>query len=101
IIFSTTCAPVSQFMENFDASAKVLPSCWQQVGKTGIVSPSGVSGSNALQLKTSYSTDIAIVALPPVNNAGAMTNRLRFNMRGSVAGTKMDIGYLTDVSDPS
>jgi hypothetical protein len=41
-----------------------------------------------------------MVAMQPVSNAGANTHQLRFKARGSTAGAKLEVGYLTNPTDP-
>ena len=89
---TTTCAPVTTFFENFDASFSI-PACFKKVGNGGnaYVQNSVLNISSYLDGTTmSY----GILALPAVTNAAQGTNRLKFKAKSS--GGVIEIGYLTN-----
>ncbi len=102
--FTTLCTSVSSFTQNFDGvTVPALPSCWLKVGTTGtaVTQASGAfTTPNALNMNSSSTTNIAMVSMPPVNNADAGTHRLRFRIRASTTvGGIIEAGYLTDPLD--
>jgi len=108
VIFTTACTPIAQFAQNFDnqTTANPLPDCWRQVGNTGVVSitqpssPLPPSSPNVLKID-GQTNQPTIVALPPLSTAATGDHQLRVRALGSVAGVKLDIGYLTDITDPN
>lgn len=100
---TTTCSLVSSFFENFNSvTTPALPLCWYKVGTTGSVSTqtsNSLSTPNCLYIYSSSTSAIAMVSLPPVNNAGANTHQLRFMARANLtANGVLEFGYLTDPS---
>ncbi|MDQ7916261.1 GEVED domain-containing protein [Mesonia sp. MT50] len=99
IYFKTTCATVSDFSEDFEATTgSDLPNCWTKVGAAGSVktqASTGISGARVL-----YMYDGATVALPSVDNAAANTHQISMNVRANfTAGETIEFGYLLDSSD--
>jgi hypothetical protein len=104
VSFTTACAPVSAFTENFDGVvAPAFPNCWARVGTGGnanIQTTSPSSGINTMYLYSSSTTSLGVVKTIPVSNLGAGTHRLNFKMRGNfTAGDDIEVGYLTDPND--
>lgn len=94
-IVTTTCAPVTTFSENFNASNSI-PACFKRVGNGGNANIQ----SSSLYLSSYESGSVmsyGAVSLPPVSNAAAGTHRLKFTAKssGSVGGV-VEIGYLTN-----
>ncbi len=103
VSFTTACAPVSAFTENFDGVvAPAFPNCWARVGTAGnanIQTTSPSSGINTMYLY-GFSGSLGVVKTIPVSNLGAGTHRLNFKMRGNfTAGDDVEVGYLTDPAD--
>ncbi len=106
VSFTTLCGELTVFTENFDAlTTPALPSCWYKVGTTGTVNTqttNNLSAPNCLYIYSSSTSDIAIVSLPPLSNAGDNTHRLRFQMRANyTVGGIIQVGYLTNPTDPA
>jgi hypothetical protein len=100
----TLCGSSTSLSENFDAvTVPNLPDCWVKVGTGGSASTqasSANSAPNCLYIFSSSSTSLAVVALPPLSNAGAGTHRLRFFARANfTVGGVIQIGYLTNPND--
>ncbi|MGG7035364.1 MAG: T9SS type A sorting domain-containing protein [Flavobacterium sp.] len=108
LLFTTSCSPISAFSENFD-SASALPSCWTKMGK-GAMSfelnkPDAPSKLRTLNItgtlpSTSPTTGTAIIAMPPIDNAGAGTHVLRFQFKSPTL-LPIEVGYLVDFSNPT
>jgi hypothetical protein len=103
ISFTTACAPVTAFIENFDGVvAPAFPNCWARVGtggNTNIQTTNPSSGANTMYLY-GFSGSLGVVKTIPVSNLGAGTHRLNFKMRGNfTAGDDVEVGYLTDPND--
>ena len=103
VSFPTLCNPVTDFTESFD-DALDLPVCWAKVGTGGsaYVQTSGTTTSppNNLYFASWSATDLGIVSMIPVSNAGDGTHRLRFRARSNfTVGGVIEVGYLTDPSD--
>src|SRR4029079_17908657 len=102
VLVETTCAPVAEFVQNFDLQngANILPTCWRQIGSTGAIAiTQTVSPSPPPSSPNSFKIDgqlnqPTIVALPPLSTAQSGTHRLRVKVRGNVAGVKLEVGYL-------
>lgn len=97
-IITTTCAPVTTFSENFDASSSI-PACFKKVGTGGnayIQSSSFYISSYLNESTMSYGA----LSLPAISNAAAGTHRLKFTIKasGSVGGI-IELGYLTNPDD--
>jgi len=105
--FTTLCDNVTDFTQNFDAvTSPAFPNCWAKVGTGGSASTQGSSASsspNCLYIYGTSSSSRAVVAMPPVSNAGDGTHQLTFKIRGNyTAGDSLQIGYMTDrASDAS
>ena len=103
LMITTTCAPVTEFSQNFDSSptgtTSVMPTCWTKFGTTGTTyvttgSSTPNSAPNRLYLNASATTPTtAIAVLPPVSNLQAETHRLKFKAYASTAGKEIEIGY--------
>jgi hypothetical protein len=105
VSFTTACAPVTAFIENFDSvTAPSFPNCWSRVGTGGnanIQTTNPSSGVNTMYIY-GFSGSLGVVKTVPVSNLGAGTHRLNFKMRGNfTAGDDVEIGYLTDPNDDS
>ncbi|MGO3285296.1 T9SS type A sorting domain-containing protein [Mesonia sp.] len=99
VTFTTTCAAVSDFSEDFEATTgSDLPNCWAKVGTSGTTDTranTGISGARVL-----YMYDGVTVALPPVDNAAANTHQMSMKVRGNFSsGETIEFGYLLDSSD--
>jgi len=103
---TTTCAPVTTFIENFDASTNI-PACLKRVGSGGNAyvqyTSSAPSAPNSFTISSYLSGDVmsyGILSLPPVSNAAAGTHRMKFRAKssGSIGGI-VEFGYLTNPGD--
>ena len=99
------CNPITDFTENFDA-ALAFPTCWYKLGTTGSAAiqanTNNTSSPNVLYIYSNSTTNLAVVSMPPVSNAGDGTHRLKFRARGNfTAGGNLEVGYLTSPTDPS
>lgn len=107
----TICTPVSSFSENFDAlTIPALPACWRRFGSSFDALSSTVNPRTLPQSLYLFGNGAPVtVSLPPVNNAGAGTHRLKFWARPQTAQIgiyeehrdTIDIGYLTNPNDVS
>lgn len=108
LTFTTACADVTQFFENFDTYAtgttSPMPNCWSKIGNgttyitTGSVAP--MSPSNRLYMNASGTTPTETCAvLPGVSNLQANTHRLKFKAYSTSTAGFLAIGYLTDPTD--
>lgn len=100
--FSTLCASVTSFSENFDGVATTtFPICWGKVGSAGSAYLQTTTPNSAPNTLYMYGFGVMpVVKTIPVSNLGAGTHRLKFNMRANytVDGV-IEIGYLTNPSD--
>jgi hypothetical protein len=112
ISFTTTCATVSAFSENFDSvTTPNLPSCWGKIiSGTGVsafaavgTATTNVSAPNGVNLYNDDSAASANIILvsPLLNNLSAGTHRLKFKARNSLATQDLQIGVLTNPADAS
>ena len=92
---------VSTFTENFDAvTTPAFPLHWAKVGTGGssntqTTNPNSVP--NCLYIYSGSISSLAVVSMPPVDNAGANTHRLTFKARANfTVGGIIEVGYLTD-----
>lgn len=104
--FTTACAALPAFSENFDGvTTPNLPSCWAKVGTTGSVSTqtsSNFSTPNCLYMYSGSSTSVATVSMPELTNLSAGTHFLTFKARANfTTGAVLEVGYLTDPLDAS
>ena len=104
VSFTTACAEVTSFIQNFDAvTTPAFPNCWFKVGTTGTVNTQTSSSSslpNCLYIYGSSATSQAIVRTIPVSNLGAGTHRFKFKMRANfTVGGILELGYLTNPTD--
>jgi hypothetical protein len=110
ISFTTSCAPVTSFNENFDGvTTPALPSCWGKIlsgatlstfasvgtTTTNASAPNGVSLYNS----SSAANDNIMLVSPTLSNLSAGTHRLKFKARNSTATQDLEIGVLTDPTD--
>lgn len=109
--FTTLCAPVTEWVENFDAltvsGTTTLPACWGRGGSslssyvtTGSVAP--MSPSNRFYTFASFTavpSTIAYTILPPVSNLELGTHRLRFRAYATALDKSIDVGYYTSAAD--
>jgi hypothetical protein len=101
VSFATTCAEVAAFFEDFDmVTTPLIPECWQKVGNTGFISTqtnNNFSSPNCLLIYSSSNTNIAMIALPPVNNFSDGTHQLKFMSRAGFSSTvALEFGYVTN-----
>ena len=104
--FTTQCATVTDFIQNFDGvTATAMPACWAKVGTTGTVNTqttSPNSAPNTMYIYGTSGTNMAVVKMQPVSNLGAGTHRIRFSMRANfTVGGVIEFGYLTNPADAS
>lgn len=104
ISFTTACAAVTTFSQNFDAvTTPAFPSCWGKVGTSGTANTQATSSSsspNTLYMYSSSATNLAVVKMQPVSNLGDGTHRLKFKMRANfTVGGIVEFGYLTNPMD--
>ncbi|WP_130736388.1 T9SS-dependent choice-of-anchor J family protein [Flavobacterium sp. J27] len=110
--FTTACAAVDSFNENFDAvSTPDLPACWSKVLDNGVSSYAYVetstsadfSAPNGVTLYNSDSPSSANIILisPIVSNLADGTHQLRFYASASSASQDIEVGTITDVLDGS
>ncbi|NHM03821.1 T9SS type A sorting domain-containing protein [Flavobacterium celericrescens] len=104
--FTTQCATVTDFVQNFDGvTATAMPACWAKVGTTGTVNTqttSPNSAPNTMYIYGTSGTNMAVVKMQPVSNLGAGTHRIRFSMRANfTVGGVIEFGYLTNPADAS
>ncbi len=105
VVVTTSCAPVTQYSENFDTlatgTASPMPTCWTKFGTTGTTyittaSTTPNSAPNRLYLFASATAStISTVVLPPVSNLQLGTHRLKFKAYASTVGKEIEIGYYT------
>lgn len=92
---TTTCAPVANFSENFNASSSI-PACFKRVGNGG----NAYIQSSSIYLSSYDNGDgmsYGTLALPAVNNAAAGTHRLKFSIKSpNSTGGVIELGYLTN-----
>jgi hypothetical protein len=111
VTFTTLCANVTAFTQNFDGvTASSLPSgmpaCWTKLGTAGscytTTTTPTPSAPNVIYFYGS-STGAPTMRMQPVSNLGAGTHRLKFKMRSSSTTifSTVEFGYLTDANDPS
>ena len=102
--FTTACALVTSFTENFDSytangALNPLPNCWSRTGNTGSSyittgSTTPMSPSNRLYLSGSATgATNGVAVMPEVSNLSAGTNRLRFKAFATTADKSLEIGY--------
>ncbi len=107
--FTTACAPIALFSENFDAiGIPNLPLCWSKLIRvSGISTPTITtisaaanvySSPNAISLSNSNAAlnDDIILISPVISNLGAGTHRLSFYAKNSVASQDVEVGTLDD-----
>ncbi|MBP6127284.1 T9SS type A sorting domain-containing protein [Flavobacterium sp.] len=104
ISFTTACASVTSFIQNFDAvTLPGFPVCWGKLGTGGsayIDSFNANSTPNVLYMSSWSTTDLAVVKMQPVSNLGTGTHRLKLKIRGSWStGGIIEFGYLTNPMD--
>ena len=104
ITFTTACASVTSFLQNFDAvTLPGFPICWGKLGTGGsayIDNFNASSSPNVLYMASWSTTDLAVVKMQPVSNLGAGTHRLKLKLRGSWStGGIIEFGYLTNPMD--
>jgi len=99
INITTQCNEISTFTEGFDASTASLPNCFKKIGTEGsiFIQNAGTGAFSAPNVVNMYG---AVLAMPPVSNAGAGTHRLKFKARGaySAGGNSIIVGYLSDTN---
>lgn len=104
--FKTACGPMTSLSENFDsyATGTTLPDCWVRNfvnGTMSISSSTPASGTrNIYQTNTSAQTPSTVV-LPEFSNINAGTHWLRLKARVSAATGTLNVGYVTNPTDPS
>lgn len=104
--FKTACGPMTSLSENFDSygTGTTLPDCWVRNfvnGTMSISSSTPASGTrNVYQTNTSAQTPSTVV-LPEFSNINAGTHWLRLKARVSAATGTLNVGYVTNPTDPS
>ena len=104
--FKTACGPMTSLSENFDSygTGTTLPDCWVRNfvnGTMSISSSTPASGTrNIYQTNTSTQTPSTVV-LPEFSNINAGTHWLRLKARVSAATGTLNVGYVTNPTDPS
>ncbi|RZM20276.1 MAG: hypothetical protein EOO88_36650, partial [Pedobacter sp.] len=104
--FKTACGPVTSLSENFDSyvAGTTLPDCWVRNfvnGTMSISSTTPASGTrNLYQTNTSTQTPSTVV-LPEFSNINAGTHWLKLKARVTVATGTLNVGYVTNPTDPS
>jgi hypothetical protein len=104
LTFTTTCAPVTSFTENFDSytligSNNPMPLCWSRFGSTGNTSiatgsAAAFSPPNRLLMNANSSLPgMSYAVLPPVSNLQVQTHRLKFKAYSSLEINALEIGY--------
>jgi len=106
ISFSTTCALLTTFSEDFESTTgTAFPNCWAKVGTTGssnTQASTGIAGARNLYIYSTSSTNRAVVSMPAVSNAADGTQQFTAKVRGNfTAGDTLEFGYLTNPSDAS
>lgn len=100
--FTTSCALLTSYYEDFGTTGSALPACFGKVGTTGTTSI-GTTGSVSGNRLNIYAA--ATLRLNEVSNMGAGTHRLRFSARPSsstlAANPVLLIGYVTDRNNPA
>jgi hypothetical protein len=104
VAFTTPCAAVTDFTENFDGvTAPALPQCFVKVGSLGSANTQSSTSSstpNCLYIYAVSQTTQPVVSLPPVSNLAANDHWLRFKLRANfTAGDTLQVGYLTNPAD--
>ena len=106
INFTTACASVTSFVQNFDAvTSPGFPICWGKLGTGGsayLDNFNANSTPNVLYMASWSITDLAVVKMQPVSNLGAGTHRLKLKIRASSSwsiGGIVEFGYLTNPMD--
>jgi hypothetical protein len=104
LTFTTTCAPVTTFTENFDSYTSIgsnnpMPLCWSRFGSTGNTSiatgsAAAFSPPNRLLMNANSSLPgMSYAVLPPVSNLQVQTHRLKFKAYSSLEINALEIGY--------
>lgn len=105
--FITQCLDVSTLVENFDSyptGSTSMPICWDKIGtgnayvNTGGALPG--SAPNRFYMNTSATTFIHAI-LPAFDNLSANSHRLKFKAYATSANKTLDVGYQTDLLDPT
>ncbi|MCW3160025.1 fibronectin type III domain-containing protein [Chryseobacterium oryctis] len=104
--FKTLCGPMTYMFENFDsyATGNIVPDCWVRNfvnGTMSISSSSPASGTRNIYQNSSSSQTPSTVVLPEFSNINAGTNWLRLKARVSSATGTLNVGYVTNPTDPS
>ena len=105
--FKTACGAMTSLSENFDSynTGTTLPDCWVRlVGTTGTLSISSTtpaSGSRNIYQYSTSSQNTSVAVLPEFSNVNAGTHWLRFKARVSTATGTLNVGYVTNPTDPS
>lgn len=104
--FTTSCVLVTEFSENFNATAvNALPSCWTKL-TTGasanayVQASTAMSSPNALYVYSDSSSSNVYVTMPQVSTLSSGNYRLRFKARANfTAGGILEIGYMSNPTD--
>jgi len=104
--FTTSCVLVTEFSENFNATAvNALPSCWAKL-TTGasanayVQASTAMSSPNALYVYGDSSSSNVYVTMPQVSTLSSGNYRLRFKARANfTAGGILEIGYMSNPTD--
>ena len=111
VTFTSECLPVDEFVETFDTSATGapnMPNCWDRIVQlnTGVYVTTGgaapMSPANRLYMTANTTTNTEGLALmPTVSNLQANTHRLKFLAYATSADRQLQVGYLTNTTDPT
>ncbi len=115
-LFNTACVPLNvPYTQNFDTTAvgtstnNNAPACWSYLETSGsagygYVANSANSNSAPNSFYMNNSSDITgdiMLVSPQTTNLSSGTNRVRFFAKGTVAGYPLEIGTLSNSSDPT
>lgn len=105
--FTTLCAAVTTFSENFDdypAGSSSLPNCWKKLGSGAVIIATGGAepGSPPHRLQMSGAAALnSIVMMPAVSNLQSETHRLRFRAFSPTPNKFIQVGYYENPADLS
>ncbi|MEI6853366.1 MAG: GEVED domain-containing protein, partial [Bacteroidota bacterium] len=105
--FTTACASVTDFNQNFDAvTAPAIPNCWSKyispnwsAQTVGTYASSSHTAPNSVQLYSSgatVATDAPLLISPVITNLNSGTHQLRFFAMGASTNTSVIVGTMTD-----
>lgn len=108
--FTTLCPSFGDTEENFDTTETgTVPACWSVINDAAnpnwvtaaVVGYDAASQPNAFELYNSeFTTANMILVSPPLQAMAADTHRIRFKAWTGSAGSTIEVGTLTDPTDP-